>query len=77
MIATIIGIIIIYTLATSIKDSHEVKQCEKWQRVWNDYKYNLGNKVSEWALTEAYLVFCHEMVKQGLGKYVPSFEEED
>ena len=73
MIATIIGTIIIYTLATIIKDTHTVKQCEKWQRVWNDYKAHISGKVSEWDVTESYLTFCHEMVKEGLGKYVPSF----
>ena len=74
MIATIVGVIVIYTLATSIKDSHEVKQRKKWQRVWNDYKARISNKVSEWDLIETYLTFCHEMVKEGLGNYVPSFE---
>ena len=73
MIATIIGTVIIYTLATIIKDTHTVKQCEKWQRVWNDYKAHISGKVSEWDVTESYLTFCHEMVKEGLGKYVPSF----
>ena len=73
MIATIIGTVIIYTLATIIKDTHTVKQCKKWQRVWSDHKKHLGNKVSEQDLAEAYLTFCHEMVKEGLGKYVPSF----
>lgn len=73
MIATIIGTIIIYTLATIIKDTHSVKQCEKWQRVWDDYKAHISGKVSEWDVTESYLTFCHEMVKEGLGKYVPSF----
>ena len=73
MIATIIGTIIIYTLATIIKDTHTVKQCEKWQRVWDDYKAHISDKVSEWDVTESYLTFCHEMVKEGLGKYVPSF----
>ena len=73
MIATIIGTVIIYTLATIIKDTHIVKQCEKWQRVWNDYKAHISGKVSEWDVTESYLTFCHEMVKEGLGKYVPSF----
>lgn len=73
MIATIIGTVIIYTLATIIKDTHTVKQCEKWQRVWDDYKAHISGKVSEWDVTESYLTFCHEMVKEGLGKYVPSF----
>ena len=73
MIATIIGTVIIYTLATVIKDTHTVRQCEKWQRVWNDYKAHISGKVSEWDVTESYLTFCHEMVKEGLGKYVPSF----
>ena len=73
MIATIIGTVIIYTLATIIKDTHTVKQREKWQRVWNDYKAHISGKVSEWDVTESYLTFCHEMVKEGLGKYVPSF----
>ena len=73
MIATIIGTIIIYTLATIIKDTHTVKQREKWQRVWDDYKAHISSKVSEWDVTESYLTFCHEMVKEGLGKYVPSF----
>lgn len=73
MIATIIGTIIIYTLATIIKDTHTVKQREKWQRVWDDYKAHISGKVSEWDVTESYLTFCHEMVKEGLGKYVPSF----
>lgn len=73
MIATIISTVIIYTLATIIKDTHTVKQCEKWQRVWDDYKAHISGKVSEWDVTESYLTFCHEMVKEGLGKYVPSF----
>lgn len=73
MIATIIGTIIIYTLATIIKDTHSVKQCEKWQRVWDDYKAHISGRVSEWDVTESYPAFCHEMVKEGLGKYVPSF----
>ena len=73
MIATIIGTVIIYTLASIIKDTHTVKQCEKWQRVWDDYKAHISGKVSEWDVTESYLTFCHEMVKEGLGKYVPSF----
>ena len=73
MIATIIGTVIIYTLATIIKDTHSVKQREKWQRVWDDYKAHISGKVSEWDVTESYLTFCHEMVKEGLGKYVPSF----
>ena len=73
MITTIIGTVIIYTLATIIKDTHTVKQCEKWQRVWDDYKAHISGKVSEWDVTESYLTFCHEMVKEGLGKYVPSF----
>ena len=73
MIATIIGTVIIYTLATIIKDTHTVTQCEKWQRVWNDYIDHISGKVSEWDVTESYLTFCHEMVKEGLGKYVPSF----
>lgn len=73
MIATIVGAIIIYALATTIKDIHTVKRREKWQRVWNDHKKHLGNKVSEQDLAEAYLTFCHEMIKEGLGKYVPSF----
>ena len=73
MIATIIGTVIIYTLATIIKDAHTVKQREKWQRVWDDYKAHISGKVSEWDVTESYLTFCHEMVKEGLGKYVPSF----
>lgn len=73
MIATIIGTIIIYTLATIIKDTHTAKQREKWQRVWDDYKAHISSKVSEWDVTESYLTFCHEMVKEGLGKYVPSF----
>lgn len=73
MIATIIGTVIIYTLATIIKDTHTVKQREKWQRVWDDYKAHISGKVSEWDVTESYLTFCHEMVKEGLGKYVPSF----
>lgn len=73
MIATIIGTVIIYTLATIIKDTYTVKQREKWQRVWNDYKAHISGKVSEWDVTESYLTFCHEMVKEGLGKYVPSF----
>ena len=73
MIATIIGTVIIYALATIIKDTHTVKQREKWQRVWNDYKAHISGKVSEWDVTESYLTFCHEMVKEGLGKYVPSF----
>nr|DAG53231.1 MAG TPA: hypothetical protein [Caudoviricetes sp.] len=73
MIATIIGAVLIYSLATIIKDTHTVKQCEKWQRVWDDYKAHISGKVSEWDVTESYLTFCHEMVKEGLGKYVPSF----
>lgn len=73
MIATIIGVVLIYSLATIIKDTHTVKQCEKWQRVWDDYKAHISGKVSEWDVTESYLTFCHEMVKEGLGKYVPSF----
>ena len=73
MIATIIGTVIIYALATIIKDTHTVKQREKWQRVWDDYKAHISGKVSEWDVTESYLTFCHEMVKEGLGKYVPSF----
>ena len=73
MIATIISTITIYTLATIIKDTHTVKQREKWQRVWDDYKAHISGKVSEWDVTESYLTFCHEMVKEGLGKYVPSF----
>ena len=73
MIAKIIGTVIIYTLATIIKDTHAVKQREKWQRVWDDYKAHISGKVSEWDVTESYLTFCHEMVKEGLGKYVPSF----
>ena len=73
MIATLIGTIVIYALATIIKDTRTVKQCEKWQRVWDDYKAHISGKVSEWDVTESYLTFCHEMVKEGLGKYVPSF----
>ena len=73
MIATIVGVVLICSLATIIKDTHTVKQCEKWQRVWDDYKAHISGKVSEWDLTESYLTFCHEMVKEGLGKYVPSF----
>lgn len=73
MIATIIGVVLIYSLATIIKDTRTVKQCEKWQRVWDDYKAHISGKVSEWDVTESYLTFCHEMVKEGLGKYVPSF----
>ena len=33
MIATIISTVIIYTLVTVIKDTHAVKQRERWQRV--------------------------------------------
>lgn len=73
MIATIIGTIIIYSLATIIKDIRTVKRREKWQRAWDDHKKYLGNEVSEWDVTESYLTFCHEMIKEGLGKYVPSF----
>lgn len=73
MIATIVGTIIIYALATAIKDTRTVKRCEKWQRVWDNYKAHISGKVSEWDVTESYLTFCHEMVKEGLGKYVPSF----